>query len=133
MEANLVMHIAHFQLRLELDQRELDVEIELQFKVRTIELKISPTPQTNRFSWSSLIEFVLFGKRSRNNQIWVSHVEYLPSHSKINNSWLKTYIQYMLLITGTFCWDNYNIEGNVVWQPLFVFSILWWCSSGCSP
>jgi len=32
-----------------------------------------------------------------------------------------TYISYMLLIIRTFCWDNCNIEGNVVWQPVFFF------------
>jgi hypothetical protein len=68
-----------------------------------------------------MIEFIMLGKRSRSKQIWVSHFENLPNHNKISNICLKTYIWYVLLIIGTFCWDNYNIEGNVVWQPLFQY------------
>jgi hypothetical protein len=68
-----------------------------------------------------MIEFVLFGKRSRNKQISVSHFENLPSHSKISDICFKTYVQYVLLIIGSFCGDKYNIEGDVVWQPLLFF------------
>jgi len=64
--------------------------------------KSHPTIEIDPFS--SVMELVLPGKNIRIEQIGVHTFKTKPtSHSKINNSDLKTYISYMLLIIGTFC------------------------------
>ncbi len=43
-------------------------------------------------------------------------------------------LRHMLLIIGTFCWDNHDVEGKMWYgNQCYFFSILWCCSSGDSP
>jgi hypothetical protein len=97
------------------------VEIQLQFEPNQGQLSSkSPQPSRQIPSHDHLsLNWFCLAKDQEVNKFGVRTLKIYPVIVKISNSCLKTYIQYMPLIIGTFCSDNYNIEGNVVWQPLF--------------